>query len=163
MPRGRPAYLTPEQRLENKRSSRIRTYEKNKASVLAQAAIYRAAHKAEEKANRAAHYQNNKEHVAKTTKAYREANLDLYAMAAAKRRSTKRNAIPPWANLDAIADIYRAASLLTKVTGQPHEVDHVVPLQGKNVCGLHVETNLQILTLPENRSKSFSFDPGKNP
>ncbi|MFP5434219.1 MAG: HNH endonuclease signature motif containing protein [Alphaproteobacteria bacterium] len=59
----------------------------------------------------------------------------------------------PWANQEAIRAIYAEAALLTDTTGVRHEVDHIYPLQGKFVCGLHCEANLQILTKTENIRK----------
>lgn len=140
-----------------RKGARKRTYEKNKAKVLAQAAGYRLAHKDQERIARAAHYQRNKAKVAEDTRAYRLANLNLYAMAAAKRRSVKRQAFVSWADQKAIAAIYGDAARLTRETGVLHEVDHIVPLQGRNVCGLHWEQNLQILTRTANRSKSNRY------
>lgn len=71
----------------------------------------------------------------------------------AKRNAAKLNATPAWANHDAIRQFYERAALLTVLTGIRHEVDHVFPLQGRLVCGLHCEANLQILTKTENLKK----------
>jgi hypothetical protein len=80
---------------------------------------------------------------------------------AAKRRSAERQAIAHWADLDAIKQIYAEAAELTKSTGIRHEVDHIYPLQSEYMCGLHVETNLQILTQSENASKKNRTWPGQ--
>ena len=68
----------------------------------------------------------------------------------AKRRADKLNATPKWANLDKIKSKYKDCP-------KGYHVDHIVPLQGVNVCGLHVENNLQYLTQIENNKKSNKF------
>lgn len=82
-----------------------------------------------------------------------------------ERRATRLNATPPWLN-DAqrkqIAALYRRAAYLTRKTGIAHHVDHIVPLQHADVCGLHVPWNMQILTATENLSKNNSFDGTMN-
>lgn len=65
----------------------------------------------------------------------------------------KRNAIPRWANKEAIAAVYQLAAK----TGM--HVDHIVPLAGETVCGLHCEANLQLLTPHENRKKNNKIWP----
>jgi 5-methylcytosine-specific restriction endonuclease McrA len=74
-----------------------------------------------------------------------------------ERRSLLIKAMPSWANKEAINNIYRDCFLLTKKTGIKHEVDHIVPLRGKNVTGFHVEYNLRIITATENRRKNNKF------
>ena len=65
---------------------------------------------------------------------------------------------PSWADTEAIETIYRQAQRMTKETGVPHDVDHVIPLQGKLVSGLHVVENLAVIPRFANRSKSNKFD-----
>jgi hypothetical protein len=71
-----------------------------------------------------------------------------------RRQAAKLQATPPWASKQAMQEFYRAARELTKATGTPHEVDHIVPLISPVVCGLHCEANLQVLPRRANRSKS---------
>jgi 5-methylcytosine-specific restriction endonuclease McrA len=84
---------------------------------------------------------------------YRKENAGKVNAATAKYRAAKQNATPLWADPMAIEFIYHAAQAIKEVYGGNPEVDHIVPLQGKNVCGLHAHNNLQILSRNENRSK----------
>ena len=64
----------------------------------------------------------------------------------AKYKSVQLNSIPSWANMECIAKIYSSCP-------EGYHVDHIIPLQGAEVCGLHVENNLQYLPASENISK----------
>lgn len=76
----------------------------------------------------------------------------------ARRRADERRQTPPWANQAAIRAIYRAASELTAQTGVEYHVDHVIPLRGRKVSGLHIESNLSCIPKAENMAKSNRFD-----
>ena len=67
-----------------------------------------------------------------------------------KRRAAKLNAIVAWTNLEKIKEIYKNCP-------KGYHVDHIVPLQGKNVCGFHVENNLQYLIASKNISKGNKY------
>ena len=84
-------------------------------------------------------------------------NPEWGRLSSAKRRATKLHATPAWADQEAITAIYKEARRLQEVLGIPMHVDHLVPLQGELVCGLHVETNLAIIPAALNLKKSNKF------
>jgi len=88
---------------------------------------------------------------AKNNKGYVAANWK-------KRDKAIRKATPKWCDINAIAKVYEKRILLDEKTGIQHHVDHIVPLRGKNICGLHVPWNLQIITADENLRKGNSFN-----
>lgn len=79
----------------------------------------------------------------------------------AERNATKANATPKWLtkkHRSDIAAIYAEAATKTASTGVQHQVDHIVPLRSKIVCGLHVAWNLRVITAEENMRKSNIFE-----
>jgi hypothetical protein len=102
---------------------------------------------------------NNREAANKRNREWNKRNRSYWNNLLAKRRAALLQATPSWADLDKIEAFYIEAARLTKETGVPHHVDHIVPLQSKWVCGLHCEFNLQILPGIENIRKSNKFWP----
>lgn len=79
----------------------------------------------------------------------------------AKYRASKLQASPPWLtreHLDQIENVYKQSKKLEDFDGIQRHVDHIVPLQGKTVCGLHVPWNLQVLTKTENLKKNNNLE-----
>jgi hypothetical protein len=107
-----------------------------------------------------AYQERNRERIRLKSLEYNRKNRAALNARTAKRNAAKLRAIPAWADMKAIAAIYAESARLTKETGILHEVDHIYPLQSKWMCGLHVETNLQILPRRANRSKSNNYWPG---
>jgi hypothetical protein len=106
-------------------------------------------------------YAKNKKKARQAVANWEKKNKAQKSALSAKYRAAKLQATPPWANVDAISYFYKKAFELTISTGIAHEVDHIYPLQSKYMCGLHVETNLQILTKRENASKNNRTWPGQ--
>lgn len=86
------------------------------------------------------------------------ARAALVRFHAARRRVVKLQRTPPWADQQQILSVYRRAKRITDATGVQHHVDHIYPLQGKLVSGLHVHNNLQVLPWRENIMKRNHFE-----
>lgn len=149
---------------------RIINAEKDRADV----AAYQASHKEELKVTSDLWRRNNPDKVQGYIDRYREENAEYILECARqwrrknrhkvnekkrRREATKLQATPSWADREKIEWFYAEAARLTLETGTQYHVDHIVPLKSKWVCGLHVHTNLQILTAVENQSKSNRYWP----
>lgn len=91
---------------------------------------------------------------------YRNDNRHKIRALSAKYRARKLQATPLWlttAQIFEIESVYKESIQLEHQTGTPHHVDHIIPLQGENVCGLHVPWNLRAIPAKENLSKSNSL------
>lgn len=158
--RRRKLAADPEQR-ERERAHTRTSYHRHTAKRREEmAARYRAQPERRAEYNKL-YYAAHREEYAQRYAAYYEANYDtLVARAGLHAKVRLRRAGDARAILDAhpewkpeIAAIYRRARLLSKLTGKPHHVDHIVPLIAKTVCGLHIPSNLRIVPADENLSK----------
>lgn len=97
------------------------------------------------KANR--YYHENKDKIAERRHVLYLLNKEEHVARARVRDRRVRQSTPSWADLPAIKAFY-------KNRPKGCHVDHIVPIKGKNVCGLHVPWNLQYLPASVNRKKS---------
>jgi 5-methylcytosine-specific restriction endonuclease McrA len=105
---------------------------------------------------------NNSYKAKAARKSYQKANPDKECAKSMKRHAAKLQRTPPWLtkeHFEEILEFYTIAKELQWLSDKtdPLQVDHIVPLQGKNVSGLHVPWNLQILPASLNASKSNKF------
>lgn len=101
--------------------------------------------------------ETNREHVNSYNASWRKRNPEGHAAQQAERRARKNQATPPWLTKEqrqACVEMYRLAKKFKSAFGKTYHVDHIVPLKGENVCGLHVPWNLQLLESSLNLGKS---------
>ena len=102
--------------------------------------------------------ENNREKHLEHKASHKRNNRGYYNALNVEREAAKIRRTVPWADQAAIKDIYDRAQVLSEATGVPMHVDHIIPLQGELVSGLHVETNLQILPAAVNISKNNTYE-----
>lgn len=98
----------------------------------------------------------NRGYIREKGKDYYRDHKERYIAASAKRHSVKLQATPLWFEKEAVDTLYEKRAQLSVDWGIMLHVDHVVPLQGKNVCGLHCHANLQLLEARMNIVKGNS-------
>lgn len=96
--------------------------------------------------------ENNPDKYREWRKRWKQANPGKHCAHQMKRKAAQLCRTPAWADLDAIARVYEKAATLG------FAVDHVIPLQGELVSGLHVWENLQLLSKEENSRKKNRFE-----
>ena len=114
-----------------------------------------------QKRSRIKHREKYKAGLAIRQKRYVLKNQEKYTAFQSKRRAAKLQRTPSWLtkdHLDEIETFYTAALAFRIYTGLTYHVDHIVPLQGKKVCGLHVPWNLQVISATDNLKKSNLFE-----
>jgi len=158
-------------------SARIKAWKlKNKDKLKQQAKEYREANKDKESQKKKEYYLKNKDSILARNKTYREANKEKVAAqinkwkannaghvsARMRKYQTKKmNRTPKWLTIDdfwIIKEIYDLAIKRTKLHGFSWHVDHIIPLQGKLVSGLHVPNNLRVIPAIENIKKQNKFE-----
>lgn len=148
----------------------------NRDSIILQSKLYREANRDEIRASQKEYYEANRDAVLSRKqsysklyyaankasigfrnrsygKSYRKINSDKINAKTAIRRASKLQATPLWCNPAAVADFYVASKMFKLYTGDEYHVDHIVPLKSDVVCGLHCESNLQLLLSSDNLSK----------
>lgn len=91
---------------------------------------------------------------------YRISNTEKISALNAKRRAAKLHRVPKWsstADQRFIAALYAHSQRITRCLGIQFHVDHIIPLQGQTVSGLHIPSNLQVISSSLNLSKHNKF------
>jgi hypothetical protein len=128
-------------------------FEKNRSKILQQSHDYYVANLEVARAIRALWRAENKAYAKSYGVKYRRENPGKELEKSRRYQIAKKNAVPKWITREQISDMIRIYENCPKDC----EVDHIVPLQGRNVRGLHVPWNLQYLTVAENRKKSNKY------
>lgn len=128
-------------------------WERRRDDLVAKNRRYYAENKDAVNAQKRQYWSKNRERMKAARLQWKQANAHIVRHLNTARKSRIKIATPPWADLEAIKAVYAEARRLTNETGVFHHVDHVIPINGDLVCGLHVHWNLRPLPWRENISK----------
>lgn len=142
------------------KSNRKKYYQKTRDKSILAAKTWRDENLEKRKNARALEYARNAEQAKQSAKKYRKDNPAKINAWSRKHQAAKIQRTPAWLNEDdfwMIEQAYELAQLRTKMFGFLWHVDHIIPLQGKLVSGLHVPTNLQVIPATLNQRKNNIF------
>jgi hypothetical protein len=143
---------------ENQKRIAKEWYERNKELTKERARTWALANPEK---RQAIHRKNRDSHLEQhnaTNREWNKNNKPLKAALQAKRKSVILQRTPKWdADAHLIVAKYQVAAMLSRETGEQHHVDHIIPLQGKYVSGLHVFSNLRVIPGSDNVKKSNKY------
>ena len=131
--------------------------EANKEKVAEYKKIWSIKNKERLKANKILYNQKNKEYTKNRIAKYKKNNKAVVNSNCMKRIANKINATPIWFDeFDelVINEAYELAQTREQDFGVKFQIDHIIPLQSKEVCGFHCGLNIQVITASQNASKS---------
>lgn len=135
-------------------------YQKNKEYARLKTKEWRLLNQEAKKAYRKNEYDLNREGAKEKSRLYRKNNKDKVNHWSRMRQCEKSKRVPIWLTIDEkwlISEIYNLAKLRSECTGFKWHVDHIIPLRGKSVSGLHVPFNLQVIPEAVNKVKRNNF------
>ena len=143
---------------ENQKRLAKEWYERNKELTKERARAWALANPNKKKESVDKWRNNNLDQHNATNRNWNINNKPVKAALECKRRAAQLQRTPKW-DTDAylIVAKYQLAAMLSQASGIPHHVDHIIPLQGKNVSGLHVFSNLRVIPGVDNVKKSNKY------
>jgi hypothetical protein len=166
--RGDIVVLSDEEKKARRKAVRARYYQENREAILAKKKVYRATspvhrdymkkwaqeNRVKISKHKRKYRQENAERISKREAQYRANNRGEISKRKVKHRCELVDRTPGWACDDTLKLYYDTRKALSDATGIIYHVDHIYPLRGKNVSGLHVPDNLQIIPKTRNLSKN---------
>ena len=146
---------------DSKSANRKQWKAKNAETLYIYKLIYDLANKDALVAQQKQYREKNRDAILLRKKEWTSKNMWRFTPHTAKRRAAKLKRMPCWLTEEdkiQIKNIYKEAAIRTKETGIKWHVDHIIPLQGETVSGLHIPSNLRVITAHENRSKHNKWE-----
>lgn len=167
-----PPKLSDEERIRRRKESVRKSDLKNKERIK----LWRAENKDLLKKYAKEHYETNKDTYIQRAKQWEKENHDRrreilskskknnrakHTADTAKYRADKDKRTPNWLtefDLLRIKCLYQVAAMRTRESGEPWHVDHVIPLRGELVSGLHTPLNMRVIRGEENEKKNNRYE-----
>lgn len=113
-------------------------------------------HAKKKRAYAKAYRESNVEKIKEASKSYKQKNRPKLSRLQIEREQKIKQACPSWVTKEDkkwMDEIYKASKQIKDQYGVDTAVDHIIPIKGKTVCGLHVPWNLRVVTRSYNSQK----------